>query len=1269
MKYTIILIILLTCSVLLSQNKQVNRTVLWTENSVLIEPISKKTIIYFEKASYPDYNTLLPYYFERIPLKNNINKIISIELTDIKYKPFEDDNISKVKNLSDIDNNFNLSYSIEYERKKPFLNFSFIPIRKNPLTNKYEKIFSFTIQYNVKSDGIIPENKSLKYSANSVLRTGTWAKIKVNDDGIYKISYNDLAEMGFNNPSGIRVFGNGGGMLPTSNSDFKYDDLEENAIIIEKGSDGIFNSGDYILFYGQSSTRWNYNSSESMFVHELHKYSSSTYYFLTEGEPKQITSISSSTQSPDNIINTFDDYSFHEIEENNLIKSGSHWFGEHFDILLEYNINFNFSNIYTNNPIKIRTQVAARSATASDFKVIKGSLTIQNISVPSVDVDNYTGDYAKTSSSVNTFSVSSGSIPLTVQYTKPQTYLEAEAWLDFIELNVKRNINLGSGFIIFRDIGSVGTGNITEFQISNSSSGTKVWDVTDPINVKIIDFSSGSTTSFKVPTDSLREFIAYDGTSFLSPTFVGNVNNQNLHGLPQQDMIIVSHPDFLSYADQLASIHINNDNLKVTVVTPEQVYNEFSSGSPDISAIRNFMKMFYDIATTDDELPKYLLLFGDGSYDNRTNSSANTNYILTYQSDQSLKPTASFTSDDFFGLLDDTNNIYLGSLDIGIGRLPVKSTEEAKNFLNKLNNYYNHSTMGDWRNWICFIGDDEDGNQHMIQANQLATKIETNHPVYNIEKIFLDAYVQETTAAGEQYPEVNRLINDRMYKGALIMNYTGHGGETGLAHEGILGVSDINSWTNFDKLPFFITATCEFGRFDDFERTSAGELIFLNPNGGGIALLTTTRLVYSTPNHTLNLAFYDSVFTINSDFEYYRLGDIVRFAKNNAGSSPNRRNFILIGDPAIKLAIPKHNAITLKINNVDTSSVADTLKALSKVTISGHIENKEGQKLTSYNGILYPTIFDKKDSIVTLGNDEGSLFSFTIQNNKLYKGKASINNGEFSFSFIVPKDISYRLGYGKISYYADNKNSSSGTYSDANGYYDNVIIGGSSDSIGIDNDGPLINLFMNDTNFVYGGITDENPLMIARVQDENGINTVGNGIGHDIVASIDENTSKPYVLNDYYESDIDSYQSGNIEYNFFELEEGVHKLKLKVWDVYNNSSEEYIEFIVAESSELLLDHIFNYPNPFTTNTAFYFDHNQPNINMDILIQVFTITGKLVKTISTTINTTGYRSEPIYWDGLDDYGDKIGRGVYIYRLKVRSENGNIVDKFEKLVILK
>ncbi|MBI4645167.1 MAG: T9SS type A sorting domain-containing protein [Bacteroidia bacterium] len=382
----------------------------------------------------------------------------------------------------------------------------------------------------------------------------------------------------------------------------------------------------------------------------------------------------------------------------------------------------------------------------------------------------------------------------------------------------------------------------------------------------------------------------------------------------------------------------------------------------------------------------------------------------------------------------------------------------------------------------------------------------------------------------------------------------------------------------------------------------------------------------------------------------------------------NTRNFTLLCDPALKLSYPEYDIITLKINQIYVSEIPDTLKALGLATIEGYVADTMGNKLDTYNGILFATIYDKRDSVTTLSNDGLSPFHYTIQNSILYKGKASITNGDFIVRFIVPKDISYRIGKGKLSYYAKISSGSS-RYYDANGYYKNVIVGGSADSVMSDNEGPQIEMYMNNSDFVFGGITDENPLFITDLFDLSGINTVGNGIGHDIALVPDGNTSRTINLNDNYEAEIDDYQKGKVEYRFSNLNEGNHTLKLKVWDVYNNSSEAYLEFIVAKSSELILEHVYNYPNPFTTQTAFYFDHNQPNSNLEVLIQIFTITGILVKTINTNVNSAGYRSQPIYWDGLDDYGDRIGRGVYIYKIRVMPENGNIAEKYEKLVILK
>ncbi|HMT29115.1 MAG TPA: type IX secretion system sortase PorU [Bacteroidia bacterium] len=974
---------------------------------------------------------------------------------------------------------------------------------------------------------------------------------------------------------------------------------------------------------------------------------------------------------------SFDDYSIHEVERLNFIKSGRQWYGEQFDADLTQSFNFSFPNIDLTEPVYVKSNLIAHSFSPSNFRLNYGSQFLIQQNVPAVGA-SYTDPYAAENISTTTFNPVGPAITLSLTYTP--TTSTSVGYLNYLELNARRNLQMSGSQMIFRDSRTVGAGNVTQFNFA-AASNVQVWDVTDPTNSKIQLYDNG--TSFKLETENLREFVAFDGTAFISPLPAGNVTNQNLHALGQTDMIILTHPSFLSEAFRLAEFHKTHDNLEVVVVTPDQVYNEFSCGARDIIGVRDFLKMFYDRATDPADAPKYLLLFGDGSYDNKTASSTNTNFLPTYQSLNSISLTGSYVSDDFYGFLDDNEGDWDDAqqdlLDIGIGRFPVKTMSEATTVVNKIIDYStpgtftgtnycsdgNTSSLGDWRNTICFIADDEDSGLHLDQSNNLANYMNTNFPVYNVDKIYIDAYSQVSTPGGQRYPTVNEAIDRRVDKGALVINYTGHGGETGWTGERILDNSMIQSWKNIRKLPLFITATCEFSRYDDPFRTSAGELVLINSEAGGIALMTTTRLVYASQNAVLNYAMISKLF-VDINGEKPRLGDVYVLTKNDnnvLAGGINPRNFSLLGDPALMVAYPEYEVVTTQLNGNPIVAIADTLTALSKITIAGEIHNG-GQKLTNFNGIIYPTVYDKAEVVSTLQNDPSSpLRNFSLQKNILYKGKASVTNGEFTYTFIVPKDIAYQVGRGRLSYYAHNGNS------DASGYYDSLLIGGSSTNALSDLAGPTVKLFLNDEKFVFGGTTDENPKIYALLSDTNGINTVGNGIGHDITATVDGNTDQTYVLNDYYESDLDSYQSGRVMYPLSKLSSGNHTLKFKVWDIYNNSSDAYTEFLVAESATLALNHVLNYPNPFTTRTSFFFEHNRPCNTLDVQVQVYTVSGKLIKTINRQVTCQGYRVDDLEWDGRDDFGDKIGRGVYVYRLKIKDSDGATAEKYEKLVVLK
>jgi hypothetical protein len=951
------------------------------------------------------------------------------------------------------------------------------------------------------------------------------------------------------------------------------------------------------------------------------------------------------------------------------------WLGEEFDRITQQGFNVSIPNLVLSEPIRFRSSVTSRSFIGSEFKV---SINNNLILTQGMGTVNPGFENAFTSGlriDETTFLSNSANFTVNYLYTKPSS--GSLGWLDFFEIQAKAELkNLGGNFI-FKDASNTGAGKITKYVIGSNRSLT-VMDVTDPLTPQIIEgtFSNNSYT-ITYPTDSLKTFAAYDGSNFLQVANFGKIGNQNLHGLSIPDGFIISHPLFLTEAKRLAEHHKKKDNLNIHVVNIQEIYNEFSSGAQDISAIRDFFKMFYDRASSPSLAPKYAAFFGRASYDYKYRQNPNTNFIPTFESWESFNPTGSYCSDDFYGFLDASEGRWdMGSnanevLDMGIGRIPVTNETEAALMVNKFISYSAAEAFGPWRNKLVFVADDEDGNLHQTQAEDLANNLLNLYPEYNVDKIFLDAYKKESTAGGARFPDAQKAINNSVQNGVLIFNYTGHGGEVGLTAERVMGLDDINKWTNGlaangIKLPLFLTATCEFSRFDDPARYAAGEQVLLNPIGGGIGLFTTVRLVYSGQNEVLNRKFYENVgFDSISQLNPPRLGDVVRKTKNayNLGDA-NTRNFTLLGDPFLMLAYTKHNVKTMQVNGTDYTLFQDTLKALKKFEIKGIVTDNNGNKVSNFNGVIYPVVYDKFTNYVTMGNNppESTPMNFYMQNNVLYRGKSSVQNGEFSFSFVVPKDIAYEYGKGKISYYSDNKEL------DANGYTNDILIGGTADSAGIDQKGPEIKLYLNDEKFVNGGTTNESPKLIAKLFDENGINTTGRGIGRDLLFVMNNNQTQAVVVNDYYQATLNSYQSGEVAYDMSGLPAGKHQLTFRAYDVYNNVSEANIEFEVKNSEKPSIDHLLNYPNPFNNATTFHFDHNLKGQEMQVMIQIFTVNGKLAKTLSVNTLNEGTHFDQLFWDGKDDYGDKLANGVYIYKCKIQSPGQKMVEKTEKLVIL-
>ena len=1093
--------------------------------------------------------------------------------------------------------------------------------------------------------------QAINWKSESVLATGDWVKIRTSGKGIYKIPYSSLTAWGFSDPSQVGVFGSGGIIQSEDPGEINYDDLQECAVWTAT------NNGEQCLFfYAPGITEWDLNTS-GVFTHRSNEYTMQGYFFLGNiGTPKQPEILDNIPSEITHSTSTFDCYDLIEQEKYNLLEmgSGKHWYGDRVTNGGLKTYTFTVPDPAEVTAAKLTVSGAARSFRSSDFGIAANGTEAGTVSFRSVNTGETYGIFADSETKTMDVDLSEGEQEISIRFNASNS--SAEAWLDYLELNYRRNIAVGDAPLFFRDSKSVGSGNVVQFQIANAGNDTKVLDVSDVNNTKEINaVLNGTDLRFKQEASELKEYVVFNTTgTFPEPTFVENVENQNLHDISTPEFLIISHSNFMSSAEELANFHRTQDGMSVEVVDVNDVYNEFSSGSKSATGIRNFIKMIYDRGNT----LKYVLLFGDGSYDNRNISGSGLNFIPTYQSSNSLDPLNSYVSDDYFVMLDAGERLWNGAIDLGIGRIPASTAYQAQLVVDKIKRYYEPEALGDWRNVVCMIGDDGDNGVHMRQSEQIADTLNRSYGEFITDKIYFDAYVENITPAGERYPDVNAAINERVEEGVLILNYIGHANNSFLSHEHVLEKGDINSWSNRNQLPIFVTATCEFSRFDADE-TSAGEEVLMNPNGGGIGLFSTTRVVTSGANFMLSRSFYRFIFAKDENGEHYRMGDVMRLAKSNLANGINKRNFSLLADPALKLSYPKYQVVTTSINGKDATSSADTIGTLEKITIEGYVADYFDKRIDDFNGEITHTVYDKEMDLTTLGNgDDNSPLTFQVQNNIIYSGTTSVTNGNFSFSFVVPKDISYKIGSGKIMYYAQNGKE------DAHGAFTNFSIGGEGSNI-TDNSGPEIQLYLDSEDFQSGDITGKNPTLLAYLSDENGINTVGTGIGHDITAVIDNDYSKVYVLNNYYQAEKDDYTSGSLQYPLNNLSVGKHTLSLKAWDVANNSSEVEIEFEVP--GDFIINEISNYPNPITDHTYFVIEHNQAGESFSAIFDIYNINGKLVDQFETEISSNGTITNPVRWD-LSESQIPLTQGVYVYQVFLKNNDGVIVSKSGKLLVI-
>lgn len=1206
----------------------------------------KESALTFDNAFFDDSDPFIP-IFSRVSNLKGQNQ-------DVKYVI---ENPVFIESQINIVSNKGLAEDIQIESQKIVSGEDQkIHLKITPVKKVGDKIFLLR-SFDLKKIPITTKSavkKFVEWKDQSVLKSGKWVKISISKKGIYKIPYSKLAEWGFSNAAQVNVFGSGGTILSENPGNINFNDLEQNSIW-----HGISSGVECLFFYAQGTIEWQLDSSKDNFNHSINHYSTKGYYFLTDevGTPKIVELQPEFPEPATTQISSFDSYVLHEKELVNVLQhgSGNQWFGESLKRGSRKTIELDLTDIDNSSEVSVRINAIGRSYQNSELEVIIDKTNVGNINFNKVNTGSQTSLYAHESEKRFLVNSTGNSIEVQLQYLANSIDNNATAWLDFIEINYRRLLRSGNIPVQFQDKNSVGDGDIVEFSIENCSPESKVMDISDPNSMKEIPLQlSGNVARFTHPADELQEYIVFNSTGiFLEPVFVGDVENQNLHGISTPEFIIISHSNFLNSANELADFHRNYDRMNVEVVSADQVYNEFSSGVKNATGIRNFIKMLYDRGNT----LKYVMLLGNGSFDNRNIRGKNNNYIPTFQSNNSLNPTSSFITDDYFVILDADESVYNGAVDLGIGRIPATTAFEAELVVDKIKNYYSPEALGDWKNVVCFIADDKDGNLHMRDSEKLASKVNANYNEFVTDKIYLDSYKKEITPAGEFYPDVNVAINNRVKDGVLVLNYVGHANNRFMADEHVLDISDVNTWTNADNLPIFVTATCEFSRFDADE-TSIGEYILFNPNGGGIGLFSTTRVVFAYSNYLLSNSFYDFVFEKDENGKRYRMGDIIRLAKINTINTTNKRNFSLLGDPALKLSYPSNKVVTTAINGQDANNDPDTIGALQTINIEGYITDFSDNKLSDFAGEITLTVYDKEIMKETLGNGGETPMNFKVQENIIYKGLASVKNGNFSFTFVVPKDIAYNLGNGKILYYASN------SITDAGGTFENFIIGGSFDAQVPDNKGPEILLYMDSPAFINGSETSKSPTLLAYLSDENGINTVGSGIGHDITAVFDNDFSDVLVLNDYYQADIDDYTSGSVTFPLTDLAVGKHTLLLKAWDVANNSSEVEIEFEV--SGEFRINQVSNYPNPITDYTFFTFEHNQSGAILDAIIEIFDINGRRVDYITTEVGSDGLVSNPVRWD-MNETNKYLKNGIYVYRVIAQNADGVIATESGKMLV--
>lgn len=1118
---------------------------------------------------------------------------------------------------------------------------------------------------------------SAQYADHSVLRSGTWVKVSVAEEGVYQLTSSQLQSMGFSDPDQVKLYGLGLSQL----SETSIEDIDDDLVEIP-----LYRTGEKVLFYGRgpralslSSVSTNY----SLFTHTNNPYATSICYFLTadgtEGDPVEFSKYAYDVDAGTDEVSYTPACTIIDDDGYSFLNSGRTFF-ESYDYSSGSSKSYTLQlpGLVSGTGARLAVQFGAAGTSSSTLGVAFNDTTLSSLSFAAL------GTYEDAKVSSRTFSLSSGCVSAgsnTVTLTHNRTS-GVSGHLDYLRVSYLRDLDMsGLDELAFRPKG-VGS---HIFVLSGGDANTVVWRVDDADAMEEIEGTySDGVWRFPYTCEAWRtdELIALDPTAtFPSPTIVGTIDNQDLHAQGDVDLVIVipANGKMETQAQRLGEAHAEADSMTYVVVRADQVYNEFSSGTPDATALRRFMKMLWDRAASEETRPRNLLLFGPGMWDNRFVTSAlsgedQDDYLLCYESDNSASHTSSYVLEEYYALVDDDggSSVLSEYPRIGVGRIPAETTSEAKEVVDKLLTYIYNEQTGAWKNTICFLADDGNDNIHMEDADANIAQLESLFPAYYYKRIYWDTYERESNSTSNTYPDVETDIDKQMEDGALVMNYTGHGASYVLSHERVMQTQDFADWDS-PRLPLWFHAACDVAPFD-MNEDNIGVTALFNPDGAAMGVVSTARTVYSSPNRAINMLFMQYVLADDDYGRPYTIGQALAKAKadlvDTSYSTTNKAHFVLLGDPAIHLQLPTYSAVVDAINGEAVSqSELPVVSAGELVTVSGHIEDEDGNTATSFSGVIEPTIFDSEETITCLnnsygetnGNTETDPYEFQARTRMLYILKDTVAGGSFSFTFPIPLDNNYSGESGLISLYASTNEGAP----EAHGSSESFVLSGTAGDIDADTQGPTISFYLNQSSFSSGDVVNASPILYMTLYDESGINMTGNGVGHDIALVIDNEESLTYSLNAYFTPTMGDYRAGTVTFSIPSLEEGEHELLLRAYDVLNNASTAEATFIVSISSKPKI-YDLTITSPVTNEAVITIENDRPGEVLDVQFYAYDVTGRKVwgATDSRSSSSTTYT----YTWNLDETDSYLPPGIYILKAAVSVDGGSKAEEAVKFIVI-